>query len=1505
MYKALSIYFSFFILLISFSVTKGTSWPSESPKYGWHFTTTSDSINEGKEVQELYDKVLKEGRIVSNFSVEDIQSLPLGIINTDVPAESQVIILITGGRITPRGAFIDAYLRVPFNPAGVELLFMGKNIPVNEGGIGGTDAAKMYLSDIIYKREKEKGYSVGFEKGPENTYIVWGCNGLEQFKISGYFQLDKDNFEVDREIEKDYAHQSVRADFSVVGKDFGDIETEINFPVFRIKSLEDFSFRLNHVSVDMSETSNPDGILLNNLFSEAVAAKGPLWTGFYAEKAGIILPDWLSARTERKEFGIEHTIIDENGFTGEVALENLLSFGDGQAGGWPISVDNLYLSIFQGSLIGGGMGGKLQLPISKSDNMIKYKAMIFEGRSLDNPEQNETKYAFELYDFSVVDSDVLLAKLTLDPTSRVNILKDSKGVVAEAMLHGHISMKKDEVFDIPNIEFSNFHLLSKDPYVKSANFALTSTKKAGSVYSTPRLGPFSLSLNHLSMAVNSGRYQLLIDGGVSLMGTSQDKNLLSGTTGVRISGLIESNSQDEKANKTQRWVLEESEIERLGIESNIGVLKIKGYANFFGSGKEGYRTGFQGKFGVGLGNASKFRIDASGMFSSDGNRKFWYMDAMYTPEAHGEAPELGAFHIQRLAGGFAYNMEPTNRHDLKTAIYNQLSKFDSEEIADNEKLLPNPTGLNYSPTEKGSISAFMEIAGSPGSKKVQSIYVQGGLELQIDEDFGLSYLGIKGAVYIMPKPSEKNGEPTGSGGMAYIAYDFRSKELHAEFGVTLSTPGIGAANIYTVLHFGPTDWWVYLGTPENRISMSIGAFGGVTSYLMVGTRLEPFPPPKISLVDDWGNPSSKTFTRGGVDTETGGIAFGGAIYYVKEIPPFAIFYANLTLSAGFDIAFRDLRGIRCEGFDGEPGMHGWYASGQAWAGVYGSVGIDIGRFRMDIFSIAAGVVLTADMPNPTWMQGYIYGKYRVLGGIISGEVSYKLVLGEKCVPIDKVNGPDINIVKTIQPSENDREVDVFEMPQVLFELPIGVAIPVSEGKSSRKFKIAFDYIKLLNSNTEIDGELIWNSEKDLVAFKPVDILPPETKITLKVKAHWQEYKDGAFVNLMDGGKVAAEEKEVLFTTGPAPDYLPKNNVVYSYPQDGQYNLYRSELNQGYIKMDRPQEYLWKSSFNGSNVNFEVFFVPTPMGDTLKTPLNIDIKNARLSFDIPDKLQLENAYKFSIWRVAENAKINLDANISTSEVQAGDGERNNMVIQNKSLNGALYNADSKELYASYFRVSKYETFTKKMQSVPSIDAVRSLSKYDEYRLLGIMLNLDETFDGFELEKQGEIPQMISAHSVPKDALPNAHWIKSTLSPFLYDNYPFKNDYNAGFTIENRDVTVNGLLPLRNFRNQYYSGDLMADTYAMQDGSIETQALSNIFWYDVSYYAYKDYKELRAKMSDAFKNVANERVPSEIRAIYMGGFRPIVAGKYDVLFEYRPPGMSEPTSKAVLPINWANH
>jgi hypothetical protein len=86
--------------------------------------------------------------------------------------------------------------------------------------------------------------------------------------------------------------------------------------------------------------------------------------------------------------------------------------------------------------------------------------------------------------------------------------------------------------------------------------------------------------------------------------------------------------------------------------------------------------------------------------------------------------------------------------------------------------------------------------------------------------------------------------------------------------------------------------------------------------------------------------------------------------------------------------------------------------------------------------------------------------------------------------------------------------------------------------------------------------LKWNERKDVLVFKQKEVLPGESLIKASAEVVFEEYKNGAWFDVMKNGATATEKKEINFRTGKEPDVLVQENVAYSYPNYRGFNYYK-------------------------------------------------------------------------------------------------------------------------------------------------------------------------------------------------------------------------------------------------------------------------------------------------------------------------------------------------------------
>jgi lipid-A-disaccharide synthase-like uncharacterized protein len=82
------------------------------------------------------------------------------------------------------------------------------------------------------------------------------------------------------------------------------------------------------------------------------------------------------------------------------------------------------------------------------------------------------------------------------------------------------------------------------------------------------------------------------------------------------------------------------------------------------------------------------------------------------------------------------------------------------------------------------------------------------------------------------------------------------------------------------------------------------------------------------------------------------------------------------------------------------GINGWYASGQAYAKMQTGIGVGVKVFgqrkEIEILSLSAAAALQMKLPNPFWAKGAVGGTFRVLNGLVKGDVKFGFTIGTGC-----------------------------------------------------------------------------------------------------------------------------------------------------------------------------------------------------------------------------------------------------------------------------------------------------------------------------------------------------------------------------------------------------------------------------------------------------------------------------------------------------------------------------
>jgi hypothetical protein len=735
-----------------------------------------------------------------------------------------------------------------------------------------------------------------------------------------------------------------------------------------------------------------------------------------------------------------------------------------------------------------------------------------------------------------------------------------------------------------------------------------------------------------------------------------------------------------------------------------------------------------------------------------------------------------------------------------------------------------------------------------------------------------------------------------------IDYDFENRVLHGTFeafvnvaGGIIKGVGSGGRAGWAVLHFAPKEWYVYVGTPEDRIGLSIG-IGSVranaTSYMMVGTKILGSPPPPENVSRILGE-KDLDYMRDLNALGTGaGFAFGAAFGVDTGDLRFMMFYARFAAGAGFDIMLKDYGDAHCAGSSDPIGINGWYANGQAYAYLEGNIGIRVrvfGRKRnIKILEIGAATILQAKLPNPVWMRGIVGGRFSVFGGLVRGNCKFKLTIGKDCEIVGDDNLlDDIKIISEITPNDGSTEISVFNAPQGVFNMEVNKVFEIvdPEENKPRYFQAKLDYFKILDGTREIPATLEWNDNNDVVALNSLDILPPQKGLTTSLQVSFEEKISGVWRPVIDEGKVFTESKGTSFTTGVAPDFIPAENILYNYPVTNQLNLYTQESPEGYIQLKIGQPYLFelnpqfeqKTRYRGSG------------GQELFESLTYISNERKVTFEIPQNLSPSTIYEVELVNLPKQT-YKVDQNVTETVTASVSADTE---IKTKEAEGQLDIIGEKTIYSTYFRTSQYSTVKEKINSLPIINTFSILSIPWRVHTLMSFVSGSEYFDATEISGTNWT-QNIPLIWLEADLQTNDYY-NNSIYPLVYADYPIDGNVKISW----RDVNKLGLPPVKAMFISQEPSNLILNSADVSTGTALVNASRAAYTFDLPFYIEKDFKEIQSQVVNRY--IQQTTVSPRVQQIMFTSFPVVRPGQFRYKLKYVLPGLNKTTSEIEIITN----
>ncbi|MEO9022511.1 MAG: hypothetical protein ABI237_08290 [Ginsengibacter sp.] len=1340
--------------------------------------------------------------------------------------------------------------------------------------------------------------SVDTSKG---TYVQWDTSGLKRIMAKADLTLDttailpvdsNDKVMVGR---ADTIHLS----FSFTKWDdwMAAITPEHKF---EIKSLPGFPISIsNGFWYDHSLTRDAPGLSFPAEYVDS--PKNGAFEGLFIKDLSMELPsDFKKFTGEKPSFGFHNFIINKDGFTTKIFADNILDLHTGNLGGWAFSIDTLQLGFVKSNPLTEGvkMVGKIKVPISDSD-AFKYTCSLNAGTAANGGGLN---YLFNIKTIDTIHVNLWKAKLALNPNSSFTIKKDTMGMAIGTLLNGSIGIESTKPkISLTALSFQGMYVGNRDttgggskagfhfsaghwslgdgdtshpkststafnnpkaysfpgsllgggplPPANMGNYAPAGDNSSSSSQSTA--SSFSLTLSNFTPSFTTksssgsgsditGEYEAGITFNVKVNVGFGDKSLISGDCKLGIFGLI-----DVSGTESPKVSFEKIQLDSVALRGSVGPVTVNGSLAFLYDDRV-YGDGVNGDLQATLPVAT---LEAGARFGSVHGYHYWAVAGSIYMQS---GIQIGPVVFNGFGGGVARNMT--------------IAQVAPDSINGSSSILPQvpltPAEGHYVFTAQVFLALF----------RPQTLNANLALSADINTNTdALQAISLDGGGYVFSdNPPTSNPKAIVSVVPMHMIYDFANSRFDATIVGHLNFNKITAtAPIW--IHVDKDTQYVYVGIPSQRDSIHILTIGtptdklyanlDATSYLDAGNVLPAFPGLPTVITHNLpasANPQANSSTIEAMLKQIGtagnpGFMFGADVNGSLKLS-FSFLYASAAATLGFDVALEHINENEippgCQQTDGTFGFNNWYAIGQLYAYLSMDVGAHVNTsFYKGDFSLVSmdiGAVLQGGLPNPSWMVGQVHIKGSILGGLVSVDDDYPISIGNQCT----VHVNPLDAMQLITDAGPQNNAGVFDKPYAVFSLPMDgrnfpITVPPDNDHNqpyTRTFRFKADQFNLFKITTSGNDSLISCQQdmdptgKSITLFRN-SMLDAHSQYKMSIHCIAQEFRGTSWGDPAEGA--VNQDTTLLFTTGDAPSTIVLQNIVSTYPIDGQQYFLKDEFGRkGEIEMGNWQGNLFPSPdlMHGiKSYNYELKFIPENGGDTITTTFVPSESTNSLGFQIPSNLQNSTIYRMEarvlpqfvqINGIMPNSHLNLQQvqkmNTQTQSIttiqrdakghltQTQETKQMNVQLNTQKATGVpqVIHAEIEPIYTCRFRTSQFNNFADKMASFGTLQQT-DIGYPGNYSVIKGNSPGAEGFDEFELN--GYTNQCTtSANLSGIHSSPMFH----AVVPFDYthasDKYFFDNIYKPLNTLTN-ETDANGhpkfnvdlgAPEMRDYSNWYY-------------------------------------------------------------------------------------------------------
>lgn len=1427
--------------------------PSSLISAGSTITGISD-----EEMQNLNSFVSQSSRLVKAFTGSTPIGMPIGL--DQIIEGRRYTIAIVALDFKPERAELNAMIALDFPELHGWLGLGAKEICFHPNGLGGLGRAMLYLpidkeyvwNDDLTIRLKGTRFSSDYTTiSDSGTFVRWDCDGFVNLQVSGEIVFGN-NLLVEDLPDGQIGSEQIKAEFKTTVRKHNDWIVGLTFnKPFQIVGAEGFGFEIQEAWWDFSDLSNPTAFSFPPNYTFRPTDFGGttgggdqqlLWKGFYLKRVAFKLPGEFrdnDSPTRRVSFAVNNMLIDRTGFTASVRGENILRAGD--LDGWSFSIDTLFFDMVQSSFSQAGFNG--QIGTSFTDSTLLYTSVLSMTPS------HEFSYNFIVRPSSTINANIWEATLELEPTTNIRITIDGSGFLARAELHGRMTINANLPVigqtNFTGMRFQGLAFQTRAPYLDCptdcVTFGTASPQKFLAIedlnsvpdYPLPpdggQAGGFPVSISNIGITTRTGSDGKPLAGvefslNLNLTGES---NTFEATTTLAILGKLNLSGSGAR----QYWEFDKVELDSIYVSGSVGVVSLEGGLRFYNQDVT-YGNGIKGFIRATFRPTISAQVTAQ--FGSKSGFRYWFVDAqvVFNPGI----TVFSGLDVYGFGGGAWYKMRRTTPLPNAQA----LTTADTSGRSGPGRTL---SGVTFVP-DNGINLGFQAtlIFGNTGGGQTYNADVTFGAEFT--SSGGINTMYLEGNVFFITEINDRSDVPIK--GSARISYDFPRNIFSGTFSVTADfydiLSGDGTVNIYA----SPEIWYIHVGTPTQPINLSIASLATFQAYLMVGMELPPPAPIPANVMSIIGSSMTfpardETFIRNG-----NGFAFGARFDFSTGRLSLGPFYAKFGMGAGFDMSFKNYRGLTCQGFPPGTtiGIDGWYATGQLYAYIQGEIGIHInlwfkkGNFK--ILEVGAAAALQGGLPNPSWLKGACGGYYRILGGLIKGNCRFEFSVGDECIVPSENPLAEIQILSNLDPRDGDTDVDPYVNPLAVFNLEVNDSFDIEEilndgSKVNRRFRFVIEKFQVKKGNQIISTEQQLSDDKLSAVLIPFDMLEANTAYNVSIKIRGEEYnftsRTWTVARKVDGSPITAELSH-NFTTGNSPDYIPANTVAYSYPFDKQRYFLIDECDRGFITLKQGRPDLFNISEPGYNISYIMKFIPVDGGQDFESDATYNNGARTIYFQIPSGLQTSTIYAAQLIRKRtriltlgqqlQNTLNQSNFNQTLQNILIKDYQNlsANVQVRRVRIDGRITRRPNEHLYyVLFFKSSQFRNLQSKVSAM-NLAAVQrfALGVLESFR---VSFNIPERFDVFDVNgysyNRGSVRVKVSPLVKTSDGLGNL-WFNTFLNPVVYQYYSTLSNYSSRRL---RSTLPYGIPPINTVEIKYPQNPLSEIEYLPQSQSPSNQ------------------------------------------------------------------------------------